>query len=71
MKTKRTAFKKGVVETYKIIGLIIVACLPSLIPVILSYMTGNHIWYSTLFLTVPFGGGLLGILLEKFGGFEK
>ena len=71
MKTKRTAFKKGVVETYKIIGLIIVACLPSLIPVILSYITGNHIWYSTLFLTVPFGGGLLGILLEKFGGFEK
>ena len=71
MKTKRRVFKKGVTETYKIMGLIIVACLPSLVPVILSYVTGNHVWYGTLFVTIPFGGGLLGVLLEKFGGFEK
>ena len=71
MKTKRSAFKKGVTETYKIMGLIIVACLPSLVPVIISHFTGNQIWYSTLFITIPFGGGLLGVLLEKFGGFEK
>ena len=71
MKTKRRAFKKGVTETYKIMGLIIVACLPSLVPVSISHFTGNQIWDSTLFITIPFGGGLLGVLLEKFGGFEK